>query len=53
MFEKEIGDAGAKANILRTKKLRRRIKIGLERLKNEGWISGDEFQKFSELLTKI
>ena len=53
VFEKEISDAGVKANILRTKESRKRIKIGLERLRNEGWISESEFQTFSELLTKI
>jgi predicted nucleic acid-binding Zn-ribbon protein len=53
VFEKEIGDAGAKANILRTKESRRRMQKGLEGLKNERWISESEFQTFSELLTKI
>ena len=51
-FEKEISDAGVKANILRTKDLRKRVRIGLERLADEGWISENEFQTFSELLTK-
>jgi hypothetical protein len=53
VFEKEIGDAGVKANILRTKESRERIKKGLEGLKNEGWISESEFQTFSKPLTKI
>jgi hypothetical protein len=52
VFEKEISDAGVKANILRTKDLRKRVRIGLERLTDEGWISENEFQTFSELLTK-
>jgi len=52
VFEREISDAGVKANILRTKNLHKRIKIGLERLTDEGWISENEFQTFSELLTK-
>ena len=52
VFEKGISDAGVKANILRTKNLHKRIKIGLERLTDEGWISENEFQTFSELLTK-
>ncbi|MFQ5837133.1 MAG: hypothetical protein ACE5HG_04680, partial [Candidatus Bathyarchaeia archaeon] len=52
VFEREIGDAGVKANILRTKDLRKRVRIGLERLADEGWISENEFQTFSELLTK-
>jgi len=49
VFEKEIGDAGVKANILRTKESCERLKIGLEGLRNEGWISENEFQMFSEL----
>jgi len=52
VFEKEISDAGAKANILRTKESCERIKIGLESLRDEGWISESEFQTFSEFLTK-
>ncbi len=52
VFEREISDAGVKANILRTKDLRKRVRIGLERLADEGWISENEFQTFSELLTK-
>ena len=52
VFEREITDAGVKANILRTKDLRKRIRIGLERLRDEGWISENEFQTFSKLLTK-
>lgn len=50
VFEKEVGDAGTKANILRTKESRGRIKRGLEELKDEGWISESELQAFSEPL---
>lgn len=53
VFEKEIGDAGAKTNILRTKESRKMIKIGLESLKNEGWISESDLETFSKLLTEI
>ncbi|NIW13263.1 MAG: hypothetical protein GWN31_04885 [Candidatus Thorarchaeota archaeon] len=52
VFGKEISDAGVKANISRTKESRKRINIGLEGLKSEGWISESEFQAFSELLIK-
>ena len=52
VFEREIIDAGVKANILRTKDWRKRISIGLGRLTDEGWISENEFQTFSKLLTK-
>jgi len=52
VFEKEINDAGVKTDILRTKESHIRIRLGLEGLRNEGWISEAEFQTFSELLTK-
>ncbi len=50
VFEKEIGDASTKANILRTKESRKRIKRGLEELKDEGWISESELQAFGGTL---
>jgi hypothetical protein len=50
VFEKEISDAGIKANILRTTELRIGIKRGLKELRDEKWISESELQSFSELL---
>lgn len=50
VFEKEISDAGIKANILQTTELRIGIKKGLEELRNEKWISENELQTFSKLL---
>ena len=50
VFEKEVVDAGIKANTLRTRDLRRKIRKGLEELEEEGWISESEFQMFSEFL---
>ena len=44
VFEKELSDAGIRANILRTKTSRESIKKGLKELRAEGWISEDEFQ---------
>lgn len=52
VFEKELNDAGIRANILRTKTSRESIKKGLEELKAEGWISEDEFQTYDALLSK-
>jgi len=52
VFEKEIVDAGIKANILRTKDSRGKINEGLEELKEEGWISESDFKTFGELLAK-
>ncbi len=52
VFEKEIVDAGIKANILRTKDSCKKVAKGLEELEEEGWISESESQTFSELLAK-
>lgn len=49
VFEKETSDAGIQANILRTKESREHIKKGLGKLKEEGWISEDEFQTLGKL----
>ena len=43
VFEKEITEAGIKANILRTPELRVCIKKGLTELKDEKWISENDF----------
>lgn len=50
VFEKEIGDAGSRADILRTKESRERVQKGLEELKDEGWISEGELSEFDSLL---
>jgi len=44
VFEKEIIEAGNKANILRTTELKEGIKKGLTELRDEGWISENELQ---------
>jgi hypothetical protein len=50
VFEKEIIEAGTKANILRTTELQAAIKKGLTELQNEGWISENELQTLKELV---
>jgi len=50
VFEKEISDAGIKANILRTTELRIGIKRGLRELRDEKWISESDLETFSKLL---
>ncbi len=50
VFEKEIIDAGFRANILRTKESKGKVKEGLEQLKDEEWLSENEFQIFNEAL---
>ena len=48
VFEKEITEAGIKANILRTTELQVGIRKGLTELGDEGWISENEFQILNE-----
>ena len=48
VFEKEITEAGIKANILRTTELQVGIKKGLTELRDENWISENEFQILNE-----
>jgi hypothetical protein len=50
VFEKEIIEAGIKANILRTTELQVGVKKGLKELRDEGWISENEFQILNERL---
>jgi len=50
VFEKEVNDAGVKADILGTTELRICVKKGLEELRDEKWISESELQTFSKLL---
>ena len=50
VFEKEITEAGTKANILRTPELQADIKKGLTELKAEGWISENEYQDLNSEL---
>ncbi len=50
VFEREINEAGAKANILQIENLRESVRNGLEKLKEEGWLSEEEHETFSQVL---
>ena len=50
VFEKEITEAGIKANILRATELRVGVKRGITELKDENWISENEYQILNGLL---
>ncbi len=50
VFEKEITEAGIKANILRTTESQVGIKRGATELRDEGWISENEVQVLSQHL---
>jgi len=52
VFKRDLHDAAVKANILRSKETRERVKEGLAELRKEEWISENEFQTFSSLLIK-
>ena len=51
VFEKEIIDLCVRGNILKTKRHREQIRRGLEKLKDEEWISENDFQNLSQILT--
>jgi chromosome segregation ATPase len=51
VFEREINEAGAKANII-SSGLRESVMSGLERLKEEGWLSKEEHEAFSQILSQ-
>lgn len=50
VFDREMNEACAEANRLRTKDLRESIKNGLVKLKEEGWFSEKEFEVFYQIL---
>jgi hypothetical protein len=52
VFEREINEAGVKANILQIQNLRESVKNGLEKLKEEGWLSEEEHETFSQILAQ-
>jgi hypothetical protein len=51
MFNREMNEACAKANLMQTKELCESIKEGLEMLREEGWFSEKEYESFSQMLT--
>jgi len=53
VFKRDLHDAAVKANILRSKETRERVKEGLAELRKEEWLSENEFQTFSSLLIKM
>lgn len=50
VFKREIEEAGNKANLLRTRNLRERIKEGLEQLREDGWLSERELRTLRKTL---
>lgn len=52
VFEREINEAGTKANILQIENLRESVRNGLEKLKEEAWLSEEEHETFSQTLAQ-
>jgi hypothetical protein len=52
VFERDISEAGEKADMLEADLMREKIKSGLERLKEEGWFSEKEYEAFAEPFSK-
>jgi hypothetical protein len=53
VFETEINELGAKNNILTADEVREDIKKGLERLRNEGWLSDKEFGAIEQRIGEL
>jgi hypothetical protein len=52
VFEREINEAGDKADILKINFAREQIKNGLKQLKEEGWLSEKECEAFNQKLAQ-
>lgn len=49
-FEREISEAGEKADILKTNSMRGQIRSGLKQLSEERWFSEKEYEAFNQKL---
>ncbi len=52
VFERELNEAGAKVNILEVETSRESVISGLEKLKEEGWLSEEEHETFNKTLAQ-
>jgi hypothetical protein len=50
LFHREMSEACGQVDLLRTKESRELVESGLEKLKEEGWISEDEYEAFGQEL---
>jgi hypothetical protein len=50
-FGREINEACLKANMLEAENLRQSIEAGLNKLKENGWLSEQEYKSFSQIMT--
>jgi len=50
VFEREINEAGAQVDILKTRFMRELVRNGLEQLREEGWFSEKEYKAFNQKL---
>lgn len=52
-FGREVYEVGDKADVLKASSMREQIKSGLEKLKEEGWLSQKEYEAFAEVYSKF
>ncbi len=52
-FGREVYEAGDKVDMLKASSMQEQIKSGLEKLKEEGWLSQKEYEAFAEVHSKI
>jgi len=53
IFEEKLVKAAAKTNILGSKEARENATKGLEKLRDEGWLSENEFRSLEKQLTEV
>lgn len=53
IFEEKVVKAAAKTDILGTRESRENVTEGLDRLRDEGWLSESEFGTLEEQLTEV
>jgi len=53
VFEREIVEAGERADVVKTDSMREQVKNALKQLKEEGWLSEKEHEVFNQKLTRL
>jgi len=50
VFERELDEASARADVLKVESMREQVENGLAQLKHEGWFSDKEYEAFTQTL---
>ena len=52
VFNCEVSEACLKASLLQTEKAQESVRSGLDKLKEQGWVSKSEFQEFNQAVAQ-